>query len=135
MTHRQRATRCRLPSERNLAASPLTPPAGMFCFCFQSPSLKLQALEGDPGPSEAQLDPKAWDHPPAREQPVPTEDKRPGATHKLHLHLPPSAPAQDQQTVDPSLPGRTEIMQTYDLQLEYFMTCTSIFNRTSILKL
>lgn len=97
----------------------------MFCFCFQSPSLKLQALEGDPGPSDAQLDPKAWDHPPAREQPVTTEDKRLGTTHKMLLHLPPLASAQDQQTVDPSLSGKTEIMQIYNLQLEYFMATPS----------
>lgn len=116
MILRQPATRCRLPSERDLAASPLTPPASMFCFCFQSASLKLQALEGDPGPSEAPLDPEARDHPPAREQPLPAEDKRPGTTHKLLLHLPPSPPAQDQQTVDPSHTGKTEIMR---LQLQF----------------
>lgn len=135
MTHQQRTTCCRLPSERNLAASPLTPPASMFCFCFQSPSLKLQALEGDPGPSDPQIDPKAWDRPLAREQPVPAEDKRPGTTHKLLLHLPPSAPAQDRQIVDSSLSGRTEKMQNYHLQLKYFMPCTSILSRASTLKL
>lgn len=89
----------------------------MFCFCFQSPSLKLQALEGDPGPLEAPLDPEARDHPTAREQPLPVEDKRLGTSHKLLLHLPPPPPALDQQKVDPTPTGKTEILQVF----EYFM--------------
>lgn len=130
MILRQQATRCRLPSERDLAASPLTPPASMFCFCFQSPSLKLQALEGDPGPSESPLDP------PARVQPLPAEDKRPGTTHKLLLHLPPSPPAQDQQTVDPSHTGKTEIMQLqFQFPVRILHGYQSILNRESSLRL
>lgn len=70
----------------------------MFCFCFQSPSLKLQALEAD---LEASLDPQSEDAPAAQHQPLAAVEK------SLLLHPPPSPPAEDQHISDPAQPGRT----------------------------
>lgn len=113
MILQQRATCCRLFFEQTPAHRSYLPdsiPEEMFCFCFQSPSLKLQALEGDLGPSEAPVDPKARDYLPAQQQPLPAEEKSLDMSHKLLLHLPPSPPAQDRQTVDLSQPGKTPII-------------------------
>ncbi|TMS04651.1 Protein FAM13C [Larimichthys crocea] len=66
-----------------------------------SPSLKLQALEGDLGSLPPTGDPEAQDNLPAQQQqPLSTEEQ--SLTHKLLLHLPPSPPAQDQQTLESS---------------------------------
>ncbi|KAG7277434.1 hypothetical protein CRUP_016337 [Coryphaenoides rupestris] len=81
----------RLPS----VLSPEDPEALMFCFCFQRPSLKLQALECDPG-----------DRPPAqgtkalRLQTVAAATEPQPFTTPMPLHLCPSAP---------SLPSQTEL--------------------------
>lgn len=79
----------------------------MFCFCFQSPSLKLQALEADSGPHEASVDSQPPDNPPAQHQPLAAEDKSLQLDHKLLLHPPPSPHAQDPHRMEPSQPGRT----------------------------
>uniref|UniRef100_A0A3B5LYN4 FAM13A-like domain-containing protein n=1 Tax=Xiphophorus couchianus TaxID=32473 RepID=A0A3B5LYN4_9TELE len=65
----------------------------MFCFCFQTPSLKLQAL--DARPSSDSLEPPAQDDTPARQQPFPSEG------HHLNQTLPLS-PSQHRHTVDSS---------------------------------
>uniref|UniRef100_A0A3Q2ZBM8 Protein FAM13A n=2 Tax=Kryptolebias marmoratus TaxID=37003 RepID=A0A3Q2ZBM8_KRYMA len=62
-----------------------------------SPSLKLQALEGDSGPPPESLDPQAQDNLPA--QPLPME------TQHLYLsHTPPLPPSLDQHAVESSQP-------------------------------
>nr|XP_015800286.2 protein FAM13A isoform X1 [Nothobranchius furzeri] len=62
-----------------------------------SPSLKLQALEADPGPLPESLDPKAPDHPPAQQQSLSTE------AQCLHLsHVLPLSPPQDLLDSSPS---------------------------------
>ncbi len=76
----------------------------MFCFCFQSPFLKLQALEADSGPLPPPVDPKAQDNLPAQQQPRSSEEQNLCWSHKMLLH--PSPSAQDQQTVDSSQPGK-----------------------------
>lgn len=82
-------------------------PEDMFCFCFQSPSLKLQALEADSGPLEAPLDPQAQDNLPAQSQPLSAEERSLYLTHKLILQPP---LAEDQDMVDPSQPGKKVVM-------------------------
>nr|XP_061784266.1 protein FAM13C-like [Nerophis lumbriciformis] len=68
----------------------------MFCFCFQSPSLKLQALEADTGPpNPAPEDPEDQKSLPAHRQP-PT-------SHTPFLHSPP--PVERSQPVDSSPSG------------------------------
>ncbi|XP_008278639.1 protein FAM13A-like isoform X2 [Stegastes partitus] len=72
--------------------------------CSDSPSLKLQALEADPGPPPAPGDPQAQDNLPAQQQPFPTEAESFYLTQKQLLHSPPSPPVQDQHTVNSSQP-------------------------------
>ncbi|TKS85774.1 Protein FAM13A [Collichthys lucidus] len=68
---------------------------------WKSPSLKLQALEGDLGSLPPTGDPEAQDNLPAQQQqPLSTEEQ--SLTHKLLLHPPPSPPAQEQQTLESS---------------------------------
>ncbi|XP_054654812.1 protein FAM13C isoform X2 [Dunckerocampus dactyliophorus] len=76
----------------------------MFCFCFQSPSLKLQALEADmgPPPNPAPEDPGDQKNPPAHPQPLLNREPSLHADHMPLLHSPPSAPTQD--VVDSSQP-------------------------------
>ncbi|KAM4730351.1 protein FAM13A-like [Anableps anableps] len=62
---------------------------------YDSPSLKLQALEADSRPSSDSLDSRAQDDTPARQQPFSSE------AHHLIQTLPLS-PSQHQQTVDSS---------------------------------
>uniref|UniRef100_A0A3P8QGM0 FAM13A-like domain-containing protein n=1 Tax=Astatotilapia calliptera TaxID=8154 RepID=A0A3P8QGM0_ASTCA len=81
----------------------------MFCFCFQSPSLKLQALEADLGPPLASGDPEPQDNLPAQQQPLSNESQRLNLTHSLPL-----APSQEQQTVDSSPPAHTPSPQLSD---------------------
>lgn len=85
---------------------PVCNPEAMFCFCFQSPSLKLQALEADMGPLPTPEDPKAQENLPAQQQPLSAEVQGFYLTHKLLLHSPPSPPAQEQPAFDSS-PGKT----------------------------
>ncbi|XP_040906484.1 protein FAM13B-like isoform X2 [Toxotes jaculatrix] len=68
---------------------------------YDSPSLKLQALETDLGPHPALVDPQVRDNLPAEQQPLSTEEQSLHLTHKLLLHSPPSPPVQD-NTVDSS---------------------------------
>lgn len=81
--------------------------ADMFCFCFQSPSLKLQALEADSGPHEASADSQPQENPPAQHQPLAAEDKSLQPGHRLLLHPPPTPHAPDPRMNEPSQPGRT----------------------------
>ncbi|XP_071336363.1 protein FAM13A-like isoform X2 [Trachinotus anak] len=74
---------------------------------YDSPSLKLQALETDLGPSPAQADPQVGDNLPAQQQPLSTEEQSLYLPRKLLLHSPPSPPAQDNHTVDSSQPVHT----------------------------
>ncbi|XP_044069825.1 protein FAM13B-like isoform X2 [Siniperca chuatsi] len=74
---------------------------------YDSPSLKLQALEADLGPLETPVDPQAQDNLPAQQQPLSTQEQNLYLTHKLLLHLPQSPAAQDQHTVDSSRPVHT----------------------------
>ncbi|XP_023273872.1 protein FAM13A-like isoform X3 [Seriola lalandi dorsalis] len=74
---------------------------------WKSPSLKLQVLEADLGPSPAQVDPQVGDNLLAQQQPLSTEQQSLYLTHKLFLHLPPSPPAQDNHTVHSSQPVHT----------------------------
>ncbi|KAM9808648.1 protein FAM13C [Syngnathus typhle] len=68
----------------------------MFCFCFQSPSLKLQALEADFSPPDLeQEDPRDLKNLPANQQPLLSRQPSPRLDHKLLFHSPPSTPAQD----------------------------------------
>ncbi|KAI3363325.1 hypothetical protein L3Q82_011951, partial [Scortum barcoo] len=81
---------------------PVCIPEAMFCFCFQSPSLKLQALEADLGPLPTPADPQAQDNLPVQHQPLSTGERSLYLTHSLLCHPPPSPPSQDQHTVDSS---------------------------------
>nr|XP_057914428.1 protein FAM13C [Doryrhamphus excisus] len=74
----------------------------MFCFCFQSPSLKLQALEADTGPppNPAPEDPRDQKNPPSHPLPLLNREPSLHADHMPLLHSPPPAPTQD--VVDPS---------------------------------
>lgn len=71
--------------------------------CSDSPSLKLQALEADIGPSPAPGDPQAQDNLPALQQPFSTESENLYLTQKQILYSPSSPPAQD--TVNSSQPA------------------------------
>lgn len=84
---------------------PICIPESMFCFCFQSPSLKLQALEADLGPAPAQEDTQVQDN-----LPFSSHDQSLYFNQKLPLHSPPSSPAQDQHTVDSSQPGKIMVL-------------------------
>ncbi|XP_042358198.1 protein FAM13A-like [Plectropomus leopardus] len=66
---------------------------------YDSPSLKLQALEADLGPSPT--DPQVQDNLPAQQQPLCAEEHSLCVTHKLLLH-PPSPPPAHQDQVDSS---------------------------------
>lgn len=81
---------------------PIGIPESMFCFCFQSPSLKLHALEADLGPSPAQGDPQGLDSLPAQQEPLFSHEQSQCFTQKL----PPSSSAQRQHTVDSSQHGK-----------------------------
>ncbi|XP_019715759.1 protein FAM13C isoform X2 [Hippocampus comes] len=74
----------------------------MFCFCFQSPSLKLQALEADfSPPGLEQEDPPEQKNLPAHQQPLLSgQQPSPRFQHEPLLHSPPTTPAQD--TIDSS---------------------------------
>ncbi|XP_026165081.1 protein FAM13A-like isoform X2 [Mastacembelus armatus] len=74
---------------------------------YDSPSLKLQALEADLGPEPAPVDPQVQENLPSLQQPLSTEMPSLCLTHKLILHSPPSPPAQDQHMVDSSQPVNT----------------------------
>lgn len=92
----------------------------MFCFCFQSPSLKLQALEADTGPLPQPADPQAQDNLPAQNQPLSSEEQDPFLPHNLLLHSSPTA--QDQQTVDLLQPGKIVlIFQNDNIQLSLLL--------------
>lgn len=80
-------------------------PEAMFCFCFQSPSLKLQALEADLGPLPPPGEPQSQENLPAQQQPLSAEKQSLFLTHRLPLASPPSPPAQEQQTVNSSQLG------------------------------
>ncbi|XP_077351442.1 protein FAM13C isoform X3 [Festucalex cinctus] len=68
----------------------------MFCFCFQSPSLKLQALEADFSPSDPeQEDPRDQKNLPGQQQPLLSRQPSPRLDHKPVFHSPPTTPAQD----------------------------------------
>ncbi|XP_070772155.1 protein FAM13A-like [Enoplosus armatus] len=71
---------------------------------YDSPSLKLQALEADLGPLQAPVDPQAQYNLPTQQQPLLTEEQDLYLTPKLLLHSPQSPPAKDQNMVDPSQP-------------------------------
>ncbi|XP_072247683.1 protein FAM13A-like [Leuresthes tenuis] len=65
---------------------------------YDSPSLKLQALEADSGPAPEPGDPQAQDSLPAEQQPL-------AEAQSLHFsHTPPLSPFQEQHTGDPSPP-------------------------------
>ncbi|XP_060943744.1 protein FAM13A-like [Limanda limanda] len=72
-----------------------------------SPFLKLQALEADSGSLPAAGDPRVGESRPAEEQPLSPEEQSLYLSHKPFLHLPPSPPAQDYNTVDLSQPVQT----------------------------
>ncbi|XP_061545282.1 protein FAM13C isoform X2 [Phycodurus eques] len=73
----------------------------MFCFCFQSPSLKLQALEADFSPPDPEHeDPREQKNLPAHQQSISSRQPSLRLDHKPLLHSPPTTPAQD--TVDSS---------------------------------
>ncbi|XP_041866272.1 protein FAM13A-like [Melanotaenia boesemani] len=64
---------------------------------YDSPSLKIQALEAELEPAPEPVDPKAQDNLPAQKQPLTAE------AQSLPLsHTPPSSPSQEQQTGDSS---------------------------------
>ncbi|XP_061915111.1 protein FAM13C isoform X2 [Entelurus aequoreus] len=65
----------------------------MFCFCFQSPSLKLQALEADTGPP----------NPAPEDQKSLPAHRQPPSSHTPVLHSPP--PVERPQPVDSSPSG------------------------------
>ncbi|XP_061600573.1 protein FAM13A-like [Cololabis saira] len=66
---------------------------------YDSPSLKLQALEADSGPPPELVDPQAPYNPPAQQQPPSAE------AHHLYLgYTPPLSPSQEQHTVNSSKP-------------------------------
>lgn len=88
-------------------------PEAMFCFCFQSPFLKLQALEADLGLLPSLADPRAEDNPPAQDQPLSIDDQSLFLTHKLQLHQPPSSTPQDQHTVNSSQSGKSLTMDQF----------------------
>ncbi|XP_077437871.1 protein FAM13C [Vanacampus margaritifer] len=68
----------------------------MFCFCFQSPSLKLQALEADFSPPDPeQEDPGEQKNLPGHQQPLLSRRPSPHLDHKPILHSRPTTPAQD----------------------------------------
>lgn len=89
-------------------------PENMFCFCFQTPSLKLQAL--DARPSSDSLEPPAQDDTPARQQPFPSEG------HHLNQTLPLS-PSQHRHTVDSSQESKTEPVKWYWCSGRLQMNC------------
>lgn len=97
-------------------------PLAMFCFCFQSPSLKLQALEAESGPSPAQVETQVGDSSPSQQQPLSTEQQSLYLSHKLLLHLPPSPPAQENHTVDSSQPGKLIIMMSWYNEMKMVST-------------
>uniref|UniRef100_A0A8C6T8J4 Uncharacterized protein n=1 Tax=Neogobius melanostomus TaxID=47308 RepID=A0A8C6T8J4_9GOBI len=72
----------------------------MFCFCFQSPSLKLRALDAELGPSPSPADPRAPEDHPAQQQPFTCEEKQ----LPLLFHLPPSL-----DTVKSTQSGKTKV--------------------------
>ncbi|XP_045926895.1 protein FAM13B-like isoform X1 [Micropterus dolomieu] len=74
---------------------------------YDSPSLKLQALEADLGPLPTPGDPQAQDNLPAQQQPLSTEEQNLYLTHKLPLHSPQSPPAQNQHMDDSTQPEHT----------------------------
>ncbi|XP_039996064.1 protein FAM13A-like isoform X2 [Xiphias gladius] len=74
---------------------------------YDSPSLKVQALEADLGPLSAPADPQVQDNLPAQQQPLSTEEQSLFLTRKLILHLPPSPSAQDNHPVDSLQPVHT----------------------------
>ncbi|TNM99589.1 hypothetical protein fugu_012622 [Takifugu bimaculatus] len=86
----------------------------MFCFCFQSPSLKLQALEADLGPQEASVAPESHDIPPAQHQALAAAGK------SLLLHPPPSPHTEDQHIKDPSQPA-PQVLQPAPLLSQFTM--------------
>ncbi|KAF1375591.1 hypothetical protein PFLUV_G00221770 [Perca fluviatilis] len=84
-----------------------------------SPSLKLQVLEGDLEPLPAPVDPQAQHNLPAQQQPFCTEEQSLYLTHKLLLHLPSSPPAHDQvdssqsvHTPSPHSPESSPVLST-----------------------
>lgn len=79
----------------------------MFCFCFQSPSLKLQALEAEA--HEAPGDSQPPEKPPAQHQPLAAEDKSLQLGHKLLLHPEP----QPGRTAGALLPTLFQIIVIY----------------------
>lgn len=84
----------------------------MFCFCFQSPSLKMHALEADLGPPSSPIDPQGQDYLPAQTQPLSTEEQSLVLTHKLLLPSPPGTPAQDRE--DSPQSGKSKAMKCRD---------------------
>nr|XP_020457296.1 protein FAM13A-like isoform X2 [Monopterus albus] len=78
---------------------------------WQSPSLKLQALEAvetDLGPPPVPVDPLIQDNLPALQQPVSPDEQSLYLTHKLLLHSTPPPPTdQDQHMVSSSQPVYT----------------------------
>ncbi|XP_061693838.1 protein FAM13C [Syngnathoides biaculeatus] len=73
----------------------------MFCFCFQSPSLKLQALEADFSPPDPEHDDvQEQKNLPARQQSLSSRQPSLRLDHKPLLHSSPTSPARD--TVDSS---------------------------------
>ena len=95
-------------------------PEAMFCFCFQSPSLKLQALEADLGPLPSSGDPQSQENPPAQQQPLSAEKQSLFLTHRLPLHSPPSPPAQEQQIVDSSQLGKKTALNFWYAEMIIF---------------
>uniref|UniRef100_A0A3Q1I4V4 Rho-GAP domain-containing protein n=1 Tax=Anabas testudineus TaxID=64144 RepID=A0A3Q1I4V4_ANATE len=74
---------------------------------YKSPSLKLQALEADLGPTPAQEDPQVQVNLLAQQQPLSSDNQSLYLNQKLPLHSPPSSPAQDQHNVESSQPVQT----------------------------
>ncbi|XP_051935719.1 protein FAM13C [Hippocampus zosterae] len=74
----------------------------MFCFCFQSPSLKLQALEADfSPPGLEQEDPPEQKNPPDHRQPLLSGQQQkpsPLFRHEPLLHSPPTTIDSSQRT-------------------------------------
>ncbi|TNN70589.1 Protein FAM13C [Liparis tanakae] len=66
----------------------------MFCFCFQSPFLKLHALEADSGPLPSRVETQIQDNLPEQRPPPYAEEENLYSTHKRLLHSPPPAPSQ-----------------------------------------
>ncbi|XP_075993319.1 protein FAM13A-like [Genypterus blacodes] len=88
----------------------------MFCFCFQSPSLKLQALEADSGPHPALVDhrPPWQPHTP----PQPLSPGEPGPCLTQELHSPPSSPAPERRSLNSSQPGSSLVLYPASLCVE-----------------